>query len=109
MTAQQIINQADKLHLAQVDADLQLQWLQDLQLQVWQEVLSKCENAPQKPQADTDLLIEDPYTDVYVYYLLRQGALQFGDVEQYNQYQALFSSRYREFAAWYLRSHRVLS
>ena len=31
MTAQQIIAQADKLHLAQVDADLQLQWLQDLQ------------------------------------------------------------------------------
>ena len=107
MTAQQIIDQADKLHLAAVDTALQRSWLQDLQLQVWQEVLCACSDAPPKPQADTPLLIDAPYTDVYVYYLLKQGALQFGDLEQYNQYQVLFSSRYREFASWYLRNHKV--
>ena len=107
MSFLEIIAQADKLHSGPVEEQLQLYWLQDLQLQVWQEVLCACEAAPAKPTEDSPLLIEAPYQDVYVYYLLRQGALASGDMEQYNQYQTLFSSRYREFASWYLRTHKV--
>lgn len=106
MSFLEIIAQADKLQAAAVDADLQRKWLQDLQLQVWQEVFCACEDAPSEP--GTELLIQAPYQDVYVYYLLRQGALLFGDMEQYNQYQLLFASRYREFAAWYLRNHKPI-
>ena len=107
MSFLEITQQADKLQPSAVDEELQLAWLQALQLQVWQEVLCACEAAPAKPTAESQPLIQAPYQDVYVYYLLRQGALQFGDMEQYNQYQLLFASRYREFAAWYLRNHKV--
>ena len=106
MTQQQIIAQAEAIQPALVEQIVQEGWIQDLQLQIWQEVLCACEDAPEKPQPGAPLLIAPPYTDLYVYHLLRQGALVAGDTEQYNQYLLLFSSRYREFAAWYLRNHK---
>ena len=111
MTMEQIAQRAQGLLSSPVNRGLQEQWLQDLELQVWQEVFCACADAPAKPEPawDAPMLIEAPYTDVYVYHILRQEALLVGDMEQYNQYLLLFSSRYREFAAWYLRNHRVLS
>lgn len=109
MTREEVLGQAEAMLSAPVDMALQEGWLQDLELQVWQEVFCACEDAPAQPEAGEDLLIGAPYQDVYVYHLLQKAALLYGDTEQYNQYLLLFSGRYREFASWYLRTHRVLS
>ena len=103
-----IMEQAAAMLPAPVEEALQKAWLEALELQVWQEVFCPCEDAPPKPSGDDTLLIQPPYTDIYVYHILRQEALLHGDIEQYNQYQLLFASRYREFAAWYLRNHRPI-
>ena len=106
MTVQEVLEQAAILLPAPVEEALQKAWLQALELQVWQEVFCACENPPKTPSGGDTLLISAPYQDVYVYHILRQEALLHGDIEQYNQYQLLFASRYREFTAWYLRNHK---
>lgn len=106
MTVQEILGQTEKMLSAPVEEALQKSWIYDLELQLWQEVFCACEDAPGKPAMGDALLVDAPYQDVYVYHILQKEALLHGDTEQYNQYTLLFSSRYREFSAWYLRNHK---
>lgn len=53
----------------------------------------------------TELLVQEPYTDIYLYWLRAKVALLDGDLEQYNNWNGLFQSAYSNFFNYYHKTH----
>ena len=58
---------------------------------------------------DTELLAEEPYTDVYIYYLMAQIDLGNAEIAKYNNDKALYNSAYLTYSDYYTRTHKPLS
>lgn len=56
--------------------------------------------------AETYLQIEEPYDDVYEYYLDQMIAQTTGDIKRYNRASELFNTAYLRFQKYYHRNHR---
>ena len=108
------IRGADALRESDIPDELKLQWLSELDGQIWEDVVSHYEGgAPTRPQygEDTDteaveLLIQPPHNGIYIDYLVMRIDLANGDLERYNIGAAGFEQRYQRWANSYNRSHR---
>ena len=57
------------------------------------------------PAEDPTLLVGAPFDELYVDYLVMQICLNQQEIAHYNNAAAVFSARYRQFAAWFRRTH----
>lgn len=55
---------------------------------------------------DTVLLVPDPYSEMYFYYLAAQVDLNNGETGKYNNSKTLFNNSYLTYSDYYTRTHR---
>ena len=87
-------------------------WLSDLDSRVYKEIFQTHEGELDAfsgygslTDPDTQLLIPEPYTNVYLHYLESQLDYRQGEMDRYNNSSAAFNQAYAEFAGWYHRTH----
>ena len=94
------------------DEEMMLTWLSDVEGILFEEVLSGREGAPERfdgygdEDSDTVLFAKDPYSMLYVYYVVAQSYLHVLDLDRYNTYLALYRDAFDEFAGYHARHHR---
>ncbi len=58
---------------------------------------------------ERQLLIPDPFSETYIYYLALKTALSEGDTGAYTNFSQLFNSEYLSFKNWYSRFHTAVN
>ena len=113
MTGLEVIARADDLAPNQYTPEQKIEWLSALDQKIWNEVFAvHCDaEAPAYPEGyssgEETLLIPAPYGwDVYSYHLLARVAEYNAEIAKYNLYATQFNAAYKEFCAWYNRTHR---
>ena len=86
------------------------QWLYELDMRGYNEFLSAygVGNAPdekEKNSPDRVLLIDEAFSDVYLYYLFMQFELSSGNITGYQNMAALFNRAYMDFMNHFNRTH----
>ena len=114
MTIQQALDQADSLKPNMMDRNMKIVFLQEIEQKIYREILLKHEHAEEQevlPEYDADsdaatvLLVPDPYSVVYVYWLLTKIDLQNLEMDKYNNDRALFENAYGEMSDWWNRTY----
>lgn len=61
---------------------------------------------PDEVDLDTQLLVDEPYTDVYIYWLDQKIAINNNDMKRLNVASQAFNNAYLSYQQWYNRTHR---
>lgn len=95
-----------------VDDELKFEWINRLEKIIYDKVFSKAEdtNFPYtekvwKTDLEADLLIPEPYTEMYLYYIFAKMDFNNGEIGGYNNNMSIYNDLYDDFAAWYRRNH----
>lgn len=59
----------------------------------------------EKTDPDTELLVEEPFCDLYIFFLLSKIDFYNGDYDKYNNDVMQFNEAKRRFVDWYNRNH----
>ena len=96
-----------------VEEDMLTVWLNECEGKVFCEIVEGREGAPLEEfegygedDMEETLMVKDPYSSLYVYYLAAQVYLSYADMTRYNNYLALFLDEFEEFACFYAEKHR---
>lgn len=107
-----VLANIDKLKPNQYDDADKIAWIQELDGIVTIEVLQKSEkyhntNLPNYTDAnkDVELLICEPYTDLYIKYVHAQIDFNNGEYDRYNNNSAVFNGRYEEYKRYFLKNN----
>ncbi len=93
---------------------LKLEWLSYLDSLIHKEIILKYEDpvpasfsgyTPDTPE-DTELLVPEPYSELYIRYLIMKNDLYLSDIARYNNDAVLFASAYSDFEKYYNKTHR---
>lgn len=115
MTIGEVIAQVDELKPNLFQQHMKIKWLSDVEGNVIREVINTHDRkeGPMVFQGyDTDveeLLVPEPYTDLYVYYLMAQIDFAQAEYDRYNNTTIRFNEAYDRFRRWYNREHRPIA
>lgn len=113
-TLYDVIAQVNKLKPNLYDEIDMVNWLSDIDLLIYKEVIETHEDPPVESftgydaQTDihsTEVLVEPPYDELYRWYLETQIDLTNHEVDKYNRSVMLFKSALADFKAYYNRTH----
>lgn len=113
MTLQEAITKADDLKPNQYKYPVKVGWISDIDGTIWNEIISHREHDPQMhwdPYGEnTDpsikLLAEDPYSELYIYYICAMVDWYNGEFTRYANSRQAFNDKYQAYADWYNREH----
>ena len=113
MTILEAITRADLIRPNELDPAVKLRWLSTLDGQIHAELLSAHSGAPgpfrgydeETELRSTRLLVEHPYDELYLCYLLMRIDLEHGELDRYNNDAAEFNRLWQSFASHYCRRH----
>ena len=117
MTIDTVITQTDSLHPNQYDREQKIKWISDLDGQVYNEILMTCgADSVESPAAGfagydgdtagtTELLVPYPYSDVYIWYIIRNMDLYNNEIARYNNSNAMYNNAYLTYSDYYTRRH----
>ncbi len=116
-TIEQIIREADELAPNKFDTDFKYTWLGRLDMLVADEIIRKHEDGKsfdfmgydENTPGETQLLVPEPYTDIYIHWLHSKMYLFEHDYERYNSATSAFYAAYQNYAAHYNREHRPVT
>ena len=121
MRALELILKLDKLKPNDIDDDIKKTWLTNAFWQVVTEIIDKHEGAKDHSEYDledllgslvvktsTDLLVDEPYDELYVYYMKAQIDLAYDETDKYNKHMMLFNTAFDNFAKHYRQNHRPI-
>ena len=114
MTVGEALNLIDERKPNEFSQERKLEWLSLLDGRIDREILRTHCGAPQTAFAryrleddmDTELLADDVYRDMYLYFLECRMDYERGELERYNNSAVMFEQRYMDYAADYNRTHR---
>lgn len=113
MTIKEVINAVDGMLNNTVTRELKINFLSNLDKQIYNDVISTHEGGTQsfdgyddKIDEDTELLVASPYDELYIYYLLAKINLMLQEIQFYNNNQAVYEETYGRYIAWYNRTHK---
>lgn len=118
MTIQQMIDSIDDNKPNAFSYPQKVQWLSEVDHQVFREILSKHEGMPegyvfegynQDTPPDTVLLIPDVYAEIYEHALSRKMDHRYGELDKYQNDTLLYNSLYQTFADYWTRTHMPLT
>lgn len=121
----EIIDRYDEVNENEVDADIKLEWIQSLEMIIYDEIIKKHEDDPllemikegeiesveeyfDKFDENTELLVPMPYHDVYTNWLDKKIAERYKESNKYNASVNLFNASYYNFTDAYNRNHLPL-
>lgn len=113
MTIAEAISNVDKLKPNGYPESMKINWLSNLDGQVFKEVFQTHENSPiesfegyDNAPLDTELLIPYPYDeDIYNYFLQKNIDKENGETAKYNQSVTLYNNAFLAFQNYYNRTH----
>lgn len=114
MTLQEALDQVDELKPNMMSRKLKVKYLTEIEQLIHAEIVMKHEHpeeAEAKPvyseQSDqgTELIVPDPYSMVYVYWLMSKIDIQNQEDGRYNIDRAHFENAYETMSDWWTREH----
>lgn len=117
MTIREAVSAADKIKQGNVYSEREkIGWLSTLDGIIKKEIIDTHEGAENiqfggydnETDVDTELLVYEPYTNVYVYYMAAQIDLNDGEITKYSNDMTLFNNAYRMFSDSFNRLHKPL-
>ena len=113
MTIQEAISGADELNPNTIDEGMKIKWLNDVESTIYIELVLPREGseAIEKPEFSIDsdyshtLIAQAPYDRLYIEYLLSKIDFTNREYDSYNNTANQFNQSYKEFAAYYNRTH----
>ncbi len=112
MKIQEAIAKADRLRPNQFSDMEKIEWLSQLDGQVFEEVIKKAEGNEELEFEGYDeesmgetLLIDDIYAKAYVEYLLSQIDYYNREIGMYNNTVTAFNNIYQDYKNWYIKNH----
>lgn len=113
-TINDVITEVDELKPNVYDDELKIKWLKDLDLRIYDEIILSHQNQEITIDSDTEydvnteLIADAPYSELYKFYLFAQIDFFNNETERYANSMIMFNQKYRDFAAYYNRTHRPL-
>lgn len=114
MTMQQAIDQIDMLKPNMFPVEQKKQWLSEVDKMVWHEIYmthegvapeSSFEGYDQDTDPSVELLVPEPYTDIYRHYMATMMDLANAESGKYMQDKSLFNAAYQTFGDFWRRTH----
>lgn len=113
MTLQNAIDIFDSRCSNEIDVVDKIKWLSDLDGSIKENIFDTHEGAeehtftPYTSETDekTVLLVPEPYTEMYIHWLMCQMYLSRGETKYYNNAVELYNNLYNSFVKYYNRTH----
>jgi hypothetical protein len=118
MTIQEALDQLDEMKPNMMSRRLKMKYLTEIEQLIFDEIVMKHEHDPElveKPvytedsEPGTELIIQDPYSMVYVYWLMTKVDIQTQEDARYNIDRMHFENAYNTMSDWYTREHMPIS
>ena len=89
-----------------------VRWLKTLDETIKTEIHDTSEGTEQSVVSDsydgeTDLLVPEPYCELYISYLCAQIDKSLGELNRYNNEMSVFEHIYSRYSAYYNRTHKT--
>lgn len=117
MTITGILDRVDDLKPNQLSQERKIEWLSELDAKFFGDIVQTHERDAASPEifmpyseaaGNTVLLIPDPYSEVYEYYLYMKMDLANGELTKYQNSKALYEAAWNAYARKYHREHMPL-
>lgn len=105
-TIAQVLAQADELEPSPYSDTVKAAWLEELDGKLAAEVLRREPPAYPPNEWDAALLVEAPYDNLYVHYVVAMVCYHNQEIDRYNNAMMMFQQSMGEFRKWYNREHR---
>lgn len=118
MNIQQALDMADQMLPNMMTRQMKIAFLTECEQLIHREIVMKHEHTEEQEQlpaytADTDpgteLLIPDPYSKLYYYYIMKSIDEQNLEWDKFNAHNAIYENKYMEMSDWYTREHMPLT
>lgn len=114
MTIQEALTSTDALKPNQYNDEMKISWLSDLDLRIYKEIIEPrggekteaFQGYNESTDTNTKLLVEEPYSQLYVLYLCSQIDFYNAEFTRYNNSAVAFNEAYESFFGYYNRTHR---
>lgn len=118
MNLQKALDTADEMLPNMMSRALKIQFLTEIEQLIHEEIIMKHvhteeqETIPEYTEdtdQGTELLIKDPYSMLYVYWIMSKIDLQNLEFDKYNAHRTMFENAYDTMSDWYTRNHMPLT
>ena len=113
MTLQEALDIVDAMKPNMMKRDLKVKYLTEIEQLIWAEILMKhahTQEQEEKPvyndetDPGTELIVPDPYSMVYTYWLMSKIDIQNQEDARYNIDRAHFENEYDAMSDWWTRT-----
>jgi hypothetical protein len=117
-TISQILAKVDELKPHQYEDAVMIGWLGSLEQKILDEVILTHElpegeepefNGYTDDDMGTELLVPDPYSELYIYYLFAMIDFHNGETERYGNSMIMYNNAFSSFFNHYNRTHKPIS
>ena len=117
MTIQAALDMADQMKPNMMERRVKIAFLTEIDQVIYHEILMKHEHTAEEevePAYDidtdsgTELLVPDPYSMLYMYWLMSKIDLLNMEIDKYNNDRALFDNAYENMSDWWTREKHPL-
>lgn len=113
MTIQKAVDTAKELKPHKYSDDQVIEWLSDLDQLLYKEIISKHEGHDiEEPAAysatidmDKELIVPEPYSEVYIAHLYAKIDFFNGDMNRYNNSMLMYNSKFNDYTSWFNRTY----
>lgn len=118
MTINDLITEVDDLKTNQYSDEQKVRWINEIEGRILDEIIRnrkirEDEEIPdevyydEEIDMDTELIVKEPYSDLYKYYLFSMIDLSNEEYDRYQNSAVLFNNRYQSFADYWYRTHET--
>lgn len=116
MTISEAITQLQAVKENQYDDATIVRWLSELEGKLYEDTIkwhTDGENVPHgrygvDTDMDTVLMVPEPYSDIYIKYLMAQVDYHNAETERYANSMVMYNVALDAFTSWYTRNHQPL-
>lgn len=109
MTVMDAIQTADALRPNMYDDQVKMEWLRELDGRIKAEILNSHEgfdeNISLNGAGDRELLVKEPYTEMYIYWLFMKIDYMNGETDRFNNDALMHNTAWLNYANYVNRTH----
>lgn len=122
MTVNELLTEVDELKPNQYDDRLKIGWISNLDMQIVNDVILTHENQPvtkdeegneiafefngyTEADMDTELLVKEPYSELYKFFLFAMIDFYNGETDRYTNSMMMYNAAFSDYCNYYNRTH----
>ena len=118
MNIQQALDMTDNMLPNMMPRSVKIAFLSEIEQLVHNEIVLKHVHTPEQEvmpvyteetDPGTELVIPDPYSNLYYYYIMAKIDEQNLEFDKFNAHWELFANKYETMSDWYTRNHMPLT